>query len=153
MIDLAGDFNNKCNTIEEYSTTFEQDISQEQVEVQNKGSDTPEIFSIGEYMNVFETGYNTCKDTLAKLWDDYETVQKQIMELALVICGDNTVLISLEEGQDPGLDEDAICDRRAEWTEAHDEASHEFDELADKVETYAEQTLTENVEILQVRSI
>lgn len=154
MNDLADTFDEKCNVISDAGQVFRDHIADEVLEVDG------EKIMLNEHMEAFKTLCQQKETKLRGLWKEYVEVQKQIMELALVVLDEDNVLIaaqgtgedgSLREGQreakDPELDETAISERRGEFEQHHTDAMDVLDGFKQTLDNVTSEALEKNKDI------
>lgn len=156
MADLANTFDEKCSIIHDAGEVFRGHIADEILEV-NK-----EQIMLNEYMEGFKGLYQQKETKLRGLWEDYVNVQKQIMELALVILDDDDVAIAVSNpgeesdpaeqtpSKDPGLDEDGAVARRNEFRQEYQDALDAFVGLEGEVQELTSKALDKNNNIYKV---
>jgi len=154
MNELADTFDEKCNVISDAGQVFRDHIADEVLEVDD------ERIMLNEHMEAFKTLCQQKETKLRGLWKEYVEVQKQIMELALVVLDEDNVLIaaqgagkdgSLREGQrqakDPELDETAISERRGEFEQYHTDAVDVLDGFKQTLDNVTSEALEKNKDI------
>lgn len=154
--DLVNAFNEKCHVIHDAGQVFRDHIANETLEVDN------EKIVFNEHMETFRTLYQQKEAKLRGLWKQYVDVQKQIMELALVVLEEDDVQIAapeldeygnIKEGQgkakDPELDEDAVVERKGECEQGYIDSLHVLDDFQQKLNNLTSEALKKNKEVFK----
>ena len=160
MSDLADTFDANCHIIHEAGQVFRDHIANDMLEVHN------EKILLSEHMEAFEKLHGQKEKKLRGLWEGYVEVQKQIMELALVVLDDSEVLVAdlaenegskltegQKEGKKPDLDEGTVRQRRDEMRSCYAEAIDGLAGFGDSVHRVTTHAQKENKDILTVSGV
>jgi len=154
MNDLADTFDKKCSVIRDAGQVFRDHLAGEVLEVDD------EKIMLDEHMEAFKVLCEQKETKLRGLWKEYVEVQKQIMELALVVLDEDNVLVAasiadedgkLGEGQreakDPELDESSVHERRGEFEQHQIDAVNALDGFKQTLDNVTSKALEKNKDI------
>lgn len=154
MHDLADTFDKKCSVIRDAGQVFRDHLAGEVLEVDD------EKIMLDEHMEAFKELCEQKETKLRGLWKEYVEVQKQIMELALVVLDEDSVLVAasiagedgkLGEGQreakDPELDESSVHERRGEFEQHQTDAVNALNGFEQTLDNVTSKALEKNKEI------
>ncbi|KAK5104122.1 hypothetical protein LTS08_002006 [Lithohypha guttulata] len=143
VMKLAHHVDQQCLVMQDSSNSMMQDLSNETLEVDQEG--TKENVILGQHMEGFREVSETNKTRLAELWQQYETVQKQIVELVVVMLNDKEILVTCPNDHDhqhndgheegcPGIDKAAARRRREVFQRGYKHALEELSGFETEIE-------------------
>lgn len=151
--ELTDEFDKRCAITQKATQFLVERVADERLQETSSEGQIRAEYVLGEQMEQFRTLHLEKKHRLNQLSKEYEAIQRRIVELAIIVLGEDEVRIGIDQNRDRntlGIDEVAVISERNVFHDTYETAFRGLADFRPEVSDCSEDALAENEKTIKV---